>query len=589
MKSIEIMFIESQNWNELIYLCDLVYQMQQTEIYEFIIQKLTNQLITDLLIMDKKRNTHNLQTLASNLEETKQIIEQSKKQLDLIAQKDEEFQMSNLSFYFPRIKSSIDRRSRIARECAIKLNSFNSNDLKQKILSYNHFRKLLSILTFQLKRTKDDLETNPRVHFNLARSDKQSFETLMKSNVLSDAIINPVPEPVDISSRDKMQPLYDWLAESTRNSLAKLNENDLKFLKGTVTTDGRLDLCKQVIGPNGVQPLLDSMQNSKHIDRILLGNNIIGDDGAKLIADFIASGKSTILIWYIAGNNITSIGMSEIVKALLNDKQVNGLWLKRNPLKPDGMIPICDLLLHNQTIQVLDLLNCGLLDSGVSILFEGLKQNKTLKHLYLSANGITPIGLAKMLDYFKQVEKSQLETLFLGCNRIGNEGAELISKCLKYAPKLERLNLSSSRIGSLGMKCLCDVLSGNETIRIVDLGYQRSTMDLGELNNFIQDEGVEYLSQILKYTNLISLNITHNHVTQNGFQILVDSIRENQTMCYLDYGQFGVHFNAVTIECLKSYLKRNKELFLAKNSEKDLESVIIPEHVKEIYSVYRTH
>ena len=78
-------------------------------------------------------------------------------------------------------------------------------------------------------------------------------------------------------------------------------------------------------------------------------------------------------------------------------------------------------------------------------------------------------------------------------------------------------------------------------------------------------------------------------MTQNGFQILVDSIRENETVCYLDYGQFGVHFNAVTIECLKSYLKRNNDLFLANNSEKDLESVIIPEHVKEIYSVYRTH
>ena len=27
----------------------------------------------------------------------------------------------------------------------------------------------------------------------------------------------------------------------------------------------------QVIGPNGVEPLLDSMQNSKYVDRLLLG------------------------------------------------------------------------------------------------------------------------------------------------------------------------------------------------------------------------------------------------------------------------------------------------------------------------------
>jgi len=35
--------------------------------------------------------------------------------------------------------------------------------------------------------------------------------------------------------------------------------------------DGRLDLCKQVIGPHGVEPLLESMQNSKYVDRLLLG------------------------------------------------------------------------------------------------------------------------------------------------------------------------------------------------------------------------------------------------------------------------------------------------------------------------------
>jgi hypothetical protein len=97
-----------------------------------------------------------------------------------------------------------------------------------------------------------------------------------------------------------MQLLYDWLGKS--KVISKLNENDLKFLKGTITIDGHLDLCKQVIGPTGTKPLLDSLKNSQHVDRILLGNNIIDDDGAQLIADFISSGKSNIKIWYIAGN-----------------------------------------------------------------------------------------------------------------------------------------------------------------------------------------------------------------------------------------------------------------------------------------------
>ena len=34
---------------------------------------------------------------------------------------------------------------------------------------------------------------------------------------------------------------------------------------------GRLDLCKQVVGPRGIQPLLDAMKNSEVVNRLLLG------------------------------------------------------------------------------------------------------------------------------------------------------------------------------------------------------------------------------------------------------------------------------------------------------------------------------
>jgi len=89
-----------------------------------------------------------------------------------------------------------------------------------------------------------------------------------------------------------MQPLYDWLSARAE----KEGTLDLRFLKGVVTSDGRLDLCKQVIGPMGIGPLLEAMGNTKHVDRLLLGNNIIGDGGGQVIADFMKSGRSTIKV-----------------------------------------------------------------------------------------------------------------------------------------------------------------------------------------------------------------------------------------------------------------------------------------------------
>jgi hypothetical protein len=361
----------------------------------------------------------------------------------------------------PRIKSHIDKQSRIARECANHINPFehllttnkNNQDSYQvaKILSYNHYRKVLTNICVFADSVKIEHEfSSPNVHLSTAKFNRAAMEHLMKAP-LSDAIINPIPEPVDVSSYEQMKPLYDWLAQNIT-----LDETDLKFLRGTVTSDGRLDLCKQVIGPQGIKPLLDAMKDSKQVDRLLLGNNIIGDGGGKVIADFIRSGKSPLTVWYIAGNHLTVDGITPICEALKHDSQVNALWLKRNPLKPAGMRPIADLFKYNRTIEVLDLLNCGLLDEGVKILFDSLEENNPLKHVYLSANGITSVGLQSIAEFYRRVE-SNLETLFLGCNRIENRGAEIIGDILKHDKKLVRLNVASSRIGSEGIYELISV------------------------------------------------------------------------------------------------------------------------------------
>lgn len=427
--------------------------------------------------------------------------------------------------------------------------------------------------------------TNPRVYLSMARYNKKMMEYLMNAP-LSDAIINPVPEPVDVSTYEEMKPLYDWL-EANRGT--KFDEQDLKFLRGVVTTDGRLDLCKQVIGPQGIQPLLERMKDSRQIDRLLLGNNIIGDDGGNIIANFIKSGQSPLKVWYIAGNNLTVKGITPIADALLDDTQVTGLWLKRNPLKAAGMVPIGRLISQNVTLQVLDLLNCGLLDDGVKILFQSMSSNRSLRHLYLSANGITAVGLGYIRDYYAKNE-SLLETLFLGSNRIGNDGAKIVSEFLKLDTKLMRLNLASSRIGAEGMKHLGEALTTHPRLMVLDMGYTRSTVDLGELGNYIEDEGALYLSEYLKKTNhLISLNITHNHIKQKGMQLLVDALKHNKSLIYFDYVQYGISLNEITLGELRKCLMDNR-LYL-KQTRPDLnpESVIVDEHVNQIYSVYRTH
>lgn len=90
--------------------------------------------------------------------------------------------------------------------------------------------------------------------------------------------------------------MIDWL--QLDQDITTEQEPRIDFVRGSIlgkTTVGggtSVDLCKQVVGPKGIKPILDAVGNNSHIDRFLLGNNIVGDEGAKVIADFIASEKS---------------------------------------------------------------------------------------------------------------------------------------------------------------------------------------------------------------------------------------------------------------------------------------------------------
>jgi hypothetical protein len=251
------------------------------------------------------------------------------------------------------------------------------------------------------------------------------------------------------------------------------------------------------------------------------------------------------------------------------------------------MLPIGNLLRHNTAIQVLDLLNCGLLDAGCKILFEALKHNQTLRHLYLSANGITPVGLRSVRDFYS-TGKSQLQTLFLGCNRIGDQGAKIVAECLDHDKHLQTLNLPSSRIGAEGMKHLAEALITHDKMRVLDLGYMRSTLDLGELGNCVEDEGAAHLAAyVQKSKSLVSLNVTHNHITEKGMRAIAKAVKRNESLVSIDYVQFGVPMSEIVLGDMRRTLENNRKQYELKKV--DVEAILVPEHVKEIYSVYRTH
>jgi hypothetical protein len=96
---------------------------------------------------------------------------------------------------------------------------------------------------------------------------------ILNQNQVNDYFINFVSISILFlvvpCSLEELQPLLEHLMS---NKPGPNDDNQsIVFSRGTIMTGGRLDLCKQVVGPQGIQPLLNAIKHSSVVNRILLG------------------------------------------------------------------------------------------------------------------------------------------------------------------------------------------------------------------------------------------------------------------------------------------------------------------------------
>src|SRR5215207_10005424 len=79
------------------------------------------------------------------------------------------------------------------------------------------------------------------------------------------------------------------------------------FPRGTWLPDGRLDLCKQAIGPDGARAVMAAVRHAPHVRHLLLGADGLGDEGARAVAE-LAAARGELCTVYLGGNFITAEG-----------------------------------------------------------------------------------------------------------------------------------------------------------------------------------------------------------------------------------------------------------------------------------------
>ncbi|MFF9056142.1 gala protein [Streptomyces erythrochromogenes] len=308
-------------------------------------------------------------------------------------------------------------------------------------------------------------------------------------------------------------------------------ETDETFPLGTLRADGRVDLCKQGLGPAGAARLLPAAAASAHATHLLLGTNAIGDTGARTLAEALAADRHGLHTLYLGCNRIGPDGVGSLAGALTDDTTVRALWLKRNPLHEDGARILAALLRRNTALRTLDLVNTGIGADGVRLLLDALlEREQPLERLFLGGNGLGP-DAAPLLAAL--IRDAGVRELYAPANHLGDEGVAALAAAAAGSAHPVRLGLGGNGIGAAGAHALAAALGGIEAL---DLGRTLSERSLGAPGNHPGDEGAYALAAALPGSPLRRLDLRHTGLTGRGAKRLLAAVRDDSPLEYVGLG-----------------------------------------------------
>ncbi|KAH6663745.1 hypothetical protein B0J14DRAFT_608984 [Halenospora varia] len=384
-----------------------------------------------------------------------------------------------------------------------------------------------------------------------------------------------IPMPVEIGSTKDFEPIFSFLADDrpfwNNNDDPTLEPNfrDLKhqqnkqgkrglelvwhnpiveFPRGIVYEDGRLDLCKKVVGPTHIGNLMKSLEPNHHIKHFLLGNNAISTTGAKEISDFIAKYPDRMETWYIAGCHITEHGLSLLVPQMVKSSTVTNLWFKRNPFGPGSAPLLAQLVLNTKNLRTLDLETTELGDQATAEFVVAITGKvSSLRNIYLNANGIGRKACAGLARYLADPH-CQLESLFLSTNPIGDVGVELLAPGIAANKTLQRLSLTSCGLTSKGVTCLASALTaGGHALHTLDLSASQTTTVHEQRFNYIDDNCVKALKEFIKSTSLRYLDLGRTVFTLDGMEAIRSAV-SNSELVFFNLNRLQIQGPAKALE-----------------------------------------
>ncbi|MER6267225.1 ribonuclease inhibitor [Streptomyces sp900105755] len=316
----------------------------------------------------------------------------------------------------------------------------------------------------------------------------------------------------------ELAPLLDWLRAGR-----PVGER-LDFTAGTALPDGRLDLCKQDVGPAGAALIAEALgEGPTPVRHLLLGTDALGDAGAEALA---GSGAEVETL-YLGCNGITAGGACRIADQLRASPQVvTGVWLKRNPLGGRGGRAAAELIASARSLRTLDLVQTGLDPDGAAELADALLaatgNGRRIERLFAGGN---PLGAAGARALAAVVAGGGLGELYVSAARLGDAGALELADALDRAPygRLTRLAVASNGIGPVAAARLVTAAAG-AGVTLLDLGRVRAAAVLAAGDNRIDLAAADTIGRALSASEhrLAHLVLTHTGMRSREAHRLLD-------------------------------------------------------------------
>jgi Ran GTPase-activating protein (RanGAP) involved in mRNA processing and transport len=297
----------------------------------------------------------------------------------------------------------------------------------------------------------------------------------------------------------------------------------LAFARGMLRADGRLDLCKQGLGPMAAAAVLGTAIASPHPRHLLLGTNGLGNAGAAAVAGALVE-HHRIHTLYLGCNRIDATGLAPLAERLAGDATVKGLWLKRNPIGDRGVALLTEALRTNTSIRTLDLVNTGLTRFSLIRLAEVLAARpKPIERLFLGGNALT----AEAGEVLAELVRSGVSELYLSASHLGDDGVRRlvsgIEPILRRTARRMAISLGGNGITSAGVATLAPRLTLFES---VDLARPSSQRVLAAPSNVVGDKGAILLAEHLAASGLRRLDLRHTGVRARGAKALLAALHQ---------------------------------------------------------------